>query len=144
MRRIALLVLTACPMPVEKEDTATSETSVSSTVVETATTPTNPTTTTAETDTGDDVDSCAWPDVAICFEYEGYDRTEAWCAEMAELYMLTMTYSEDPCSRADVVGRFAVPAGGDFEAPVTMFFYAPEYDENAAAGACADAGGTPP
>jgi hypothetical protein len=87
---------------------------------------------------GGAVDSCDWPDIGICFEFDGYDDTEAWCADIGSAYGFATTYSSAGCPLTD--GECALPAGGDFPVPVTAYFY--DYSAAEAISACESSGGT--
>ena len=73
------------------------------------------------------IDSCAWTEIALCFELDSYADTAGWCAEMGAKYDIATSYSDGPCA-AGAVGTCAVPYTGAsyFPADVTTYFY-PEY-----------------
>jgi hypothetical protein len=87
---------------------------------------------------GGGVDSCDWPDIGICFEFEGYDDTEGWCADIGSAYSIATSYSSEGCPLTD--GECALPAGGDFPEPVTAYYY--DFSATDAESACESSGGT--
>ena len=75
-------------------------------------------------------DSCHWLDGDICVEPNEGDN-EAWCGGVAG------TYSADACP-AGAEGTCAIPAGGDYTAAATGYYYNGFDGETA----CGTAGGT--
>ena len=74
-------------------------------------------------------DSCSWGNT-VCVA-AGEPDNQAWCEG------LSGTYSADPCATG-YDGSCALPAGGDYTADATVYYY----DNSDPQGACEGAGGT--
>jgi hypothetical protein len=79
---------------------------------------------------GPTADSCSWGTWGFCVEPNESDN-EAWCGELAG------TYSADSCPEG-YDGVCDIPAGGDYTASATVYYY----DSSDAEAACTGAGGT--
>ena len=85
-----------------------------------------------EEEEGDPVptgDSCSWG-TTVCVA-AGEPDNQAWCEG------LSGTYSADPCATG-YDGSCAIPAGGDYTADATAYYY----DNSDPQGACEGANGT--
>ena len=100
-----------------------------------------------DSDDDDDVEpggtsSCTWADGwALCFEFEGYEDAEAWCARMSAEYSIPTFHAAAACTEG-AVNSCSLPAGGDFEHACTAYYYEP-WSSESAAEACVSAGGDP-
>jgi hypothetical protein len=79
-------------------------------------------------------DSCSWTDT--CVEPNEGDNA-AWCAGLA-VGSWVPEYSAESCPTEGVTGWCAIPAGGDYTADATAYFYG-DIDGEAA---CTAGGGT--